>query len=69
MFSYECPQFDDIRIRIPNQCNVKGGCNIGLLWNVYINVEMGTAESNKSNIYLWYDKLVRNNEIWTLNFI
>ncbi|KAG5595667.1 hypothetical protein H5410_036899, partial [Solanum commersonii] len=32
-FSYAWPEMDDLRIQIPKQCDVKGGCKIGLLRN------------------------------------
>jgi len=35
-FSYAWPEIDDLRIQIPKQCNVKGGCKIGLLRNRHI---------------------------------
>ncbi|KAH0655674.1 hypothetical protein KY285_030556 [Solanum tuberosum] len=29
-FSYAWPEMDDLRIQIPKQCDVKGGCKIGI---------------------------------------
>lgn len=36
-FSYGWPEMDDLRTQIPKQCNVKGGCKIGLLRNRHID--------------------------------
>ncbi|KAG5630299.1 hypothetical protein H5410_002016 [Solanum commersonii] len=35
-FSYGWPKIEEVRIHIPKQCNVKGECKIGSLWNRHI---------------------------------
>ncbi|PHU22134.1 hypothetical protein BC332_07241 [Capsicum chinense] len=35
-FSYGWPDLNDLRIQLPKQLNVKGGCNIGLLRNHHV---------------------------------
>lgn len=35
-FSYGRPDIEELRIEIPKQCKIKGGCKIGLLCNMHI---------------------------------